>query len=344
MAPILGLFDLIATEPAEHTEKIIQNSILINSFSAVSMRSVVKNRHPGPGMIEKSIAVIGSTTIDKIVRRNFSRFKIGGVTTYSGMTYSRHGIKTWVVTNVAKRDREIIKRLEQESIVVCNGPTEVTTYFRNLLDDNEKNRKQNILQQAAPINRSQMIEHLKDVAFVHLGPLHPSDIDLRAIELISRLKHFVILDIQGFVRTVKNKVVYPAVSEHLPAAMRVSQIVKANRQEYEAFIDFFRTDLLELMRQFNINEFVVTSGHKGGFVQTITGEETPYPAAGVASNEDPTGAGDIFLAAYVIGRFFNQRSIADSCKYAAKLAARQIEGNYIKPNDLGLKDRKQHQL
>jgi sugar/nucleoside kinase (ribokinase family) len=246
-----------------------------------------------------------------------------------------------VVTNVAKRDQEIIKRLKQESIVVCNGKTGATTYFRNLLDDGDENRKQNILQQAAPINRSQIIEHLNDVAFVHLGPLHPSDIDSRAIELIGRLERFVILDVQGLLRSVKNKIVYPSVSEYLPAAMRVSHIVKANRQEYECLIDFFRTDLLGLIRQFNINEFVVTAGHRGGYVQTITGEKIPYPAAGVASNEDPTGAGDIFLAAYVIDRFLNQRSIAGACKYAAKLAALQIEGNYIKPNDLCLKDRKQ---
>jgi hypothetical protein len=93
-----------------------------------------KKNHSGPGMIEKGIAVIGSTTIDNIVHRNFSRFKIGGVTTYSGITYSRHDIKTWVLTNVANRDREIIKRLKQESIFVCNGQTETTTYFRNRLD------------------------------------------------------------------------------------------------------------------------------------------------------------------------------------------------------------------
>jgi sugar/nucleoside kinase (ribokinase family) len=335
---LLGLFDLITTE---HKEKNPTPDSYKFFLCGLCVRCGKKS-YSGPGMIEKGIAVIGSTTIDKIVHRNFSRFKIGGVTTYAGMTYSRHGIKTRVVTNVARRDREIIKRLKQESIVVCNGLTEVTTYFKNLLDDDEEKRKQNILQQAAPINRSQIIEHLKDVAFVHLGPLHPSDIDLRAIELIGRLKHFVILDVQGFVRTVKNKIVNPAVSEHLPAAMRVSQIVKANRQEYKAFIDFFRMDLLELMCQFNIDEFVVTSGHKGGFVQTITGEEISYSAAGVASNEDSTGAGDIFLAAYVIGRFLDRKSIADACKYAAKLAALQIEGNYIKPNALCLEDRKQH--
>jgi len=291
-------------------------------------------------MIEKGIAVIGSTTIDKIVRRNFSRFKIGSVTTYSGMAYSRHGIKTWVVTNIANRDREIINRLQKESIVVCKGPTEFTTCFKNMIDD-EDNRSQNIFHLAASINRDQVVEILKYVDFLHLGPLYPADIDVRAIESIDRLKHFVILDVQGFVRTVKNKIVYPAVSEHLPAAMRACQIVKANRQEYETLIDFFRTDLLELMRQFSIEEFVVTSGHKGGFVQTITGEEIPFSAAGVTSNEDPTGAGDIFLAAYVIGRFLDQRSIADACKYAATLAALQIEGNYIKPDDLCLEDCKQ---
>ena len=294
------------------------------------------------GIIEKGIAVIGSTTIDKIVHRNFSRFKIGGVTTYSGITYRRHGINTWVVTNVANRDREMIKRLQQESIVVCNGATEFTTFFKNMIDDEGK-RSQNVLQRAASINREQVIENLKDVDFVHLGPLYPTDIDVRAIELIDRLKHFVILDVQGLVRTVKNKIVYPAVSKYLPAAMRVAHVVKASLQEYESIIAFFRTDLLELMRQFNLNEFVVTAGHKGGFVRTIRAREISYPAAKVTSNRDPTGAGDIFLAAYVTSRFLEQRSIADACKYAAKLAARQIEGKYIKPNDLCLEDRKYHE-
>jgi sugar/nucleoside kinase (ribokinase family) len=290
-------------------------------------------------MTIRAIAVIGSTAIDKIVQRNFSRFKIGGVTTYSGITYRRHGINTSVVTNVANRDREIIRRLQQESIVVYNGQTQFTTFFKNMIDDEGK-RSQKILQQAASINREQVNENLKDVDFVHLGPLYPTDIDARAIELIDPLKHFVILDVQGLVRAVKNKIVYPAVSKSLPAAMRVAHIVKANRREYKSLIAFFRTDLLGLMRQFHINEFVVTAGHKGGFVQTERAGQISYPAAKVTSNEDPTGAGDIFLAAYVIGRFLKQRSIADSCKYAAKLAARQIMGKHIKPNDLYLEDRK----
>ncbi len=293
-------------------------------------------------MREKGIAVIGSTTIDKIIHQNLSRFKIGGVTAYSGITYSRHGIRTRAVTNIATRDRELIKRLQQESIIVCNGQTEVTTGFKNMIADGDGDRRQIILQQAATIDRIQVIEHLKEAGFVHLGPLHPTDIDARAFESIDRLKHFVILDAQGLLRSVRDKIVYPMVSEHLPAALRVSHIVKANRQEHEILIDFFRMDLLELLRRFEINEFVVTAGHRGGFVRTITGEEIPYPACRIKTAQDPTGAGDVFLAAYVIGRCLNRRPVADACKYAAKLAARQIEGNYIKPDDLCLADHKEH--
>ncbi len=287
-------------------------------------------------MIEKGIAVIGSTTIDKIVHRNFSRVKIGGVTAYSGITYSRHGIKTRVLTNVASSDRQVIERLKQESIIVCNGRTESTTYFRNLLDEGDENRRQHMLQQAAPISRSHLVKNLEDAGIVHLGPLHPSDIDVQAIECIGSFKPLVTLDIQGLLRTIDNTTVYPAVSEHLPAALQAAHIVKANRQEYETLMAFFRTGLTQLAARFKIREFVVTTGDNGGFVQTIAGEEIPYAATGLKSNEDPTGAGDVFLAAYVIDRFLNRRPIADACQYAAALAARQIEGNYIKPDDLAV--------
>ena len=55
-------------------------------------------------MLEKGIAVIGSTTIDKNIYDNKNQLKIGGVTTYSGITYRRHGIVTRIVTNVAEQD------------------------------------------------------------------------------------------------------------------------------------------------------------------------------------------------------------------------------------------------
>ena len=60
------------------------------------------------GMLDKSIAVVDSTTIDKIVSQNQSVTKIGGATAYAGITYSRHGIGTFVVSNIAKNDRQAL--------------------------------------------------------------------------------------------------------------------------------------------------------------------------------------------------------------------------------------------
>ena len=283
-------------------------------------------------MIENGIAVIGSTTIDKIVRRNLSRYKIGGVTTYAGITYRRHGIKTVAVTNIAKRHPEVIARLMKEKIKVCSEQTEETTHFINSIDDDI--RQQKILRLAATINRQQVAANIKGIGVVHLGPLHPADIDIQAIEFLSKKDNRIILDVQGLVRSVKNKVVYTSVSKHLNAALRWAHIVKANAQEFESMSDYYQMDLSQLMHRFKIKEFLVTAGSKGGCVQEISGEEIRYMASIPRTKGDPTGAGDIFLAAYVIGRMLNRQKIPDACKYAAKLVSRQIDDNYLKLESL----------
>ena len=164
--------------------------------------------------------------------------------------------------------------------------------------------------------------------------MHSADIDIQAIEFLSKKDNRIILDVQGLVRAVKNKVVYASVSRHLNAALRCAHIVKANAQEFESMTDYYQMDLSRLMHRFKIKEFLVTAGSKGGCVQEISGEEIPYMASIPRTKGDPTGAGDIFLAAYVICRMLNHQKIPDACKYAAKLVARQIDDNYIKLESL----------
>jgi sugar/nucleoside kinase (ribokinase family) len=278
-------------------------------------------------MIENGIAVIGSTTIDKIVSRDLSCYKIGGATAYAGITYSRHGIKTLAVTNIANCDPEIVTGLKKEKIRVRRGQTEATTLFINSI--HEDTRRQKILQCAAPIDRKQVAANIKRIGIVHLSPLHPADIDIQAIKLLRNTNVRVVLDVQGLVRSVKNKVVYSSVSRRLTEALECAHIVKANTQEYKSMMDYYQMDLSPLMHRFKINEFLVTAGSKGGRVSEISGIEIPYKAAIVRTMGDPTGAGDIFLAAYVIRRVLNRQTIPDACNYAAKLVARQIDENYI---------------
>jgi sugar/nucleoside kinase (ribokinase family) len=284
--------------------------------------------------ITKGIGVVGSTTIDQIVTRNQRYRKLGGVTTYAGITYRRHGIPALVVSNLAKRDLKILDQLKAEKLDVFAKTTEWTTHFVN--DIRGQRRDQALPQQAAPISAGQIQAVVDRVDGLHLGPLHPLDIDPAAINLLREWNRWVFLDVQGYTRTVQNQKIYPSVSERLTAGLQAARVVKANGVEYRSVLDFYRMDLAQLLHRYKIEEFVVTLGEKGGFVQTPSGEIFRYAAQSAASAVDPTGAGDVFFAAYIVSRFSHQMPIPDACRCAARIAAQQVEGKYITHDQLDL--------
>ena len=177
-------------------------------------------------MLEKGIVVIGSTTIDKNIYDNKSQSKIGGVTTYSGITYRRHGIVTRIVTNVAKQDLPILDKLEHEQITVQNGATIHTTQFINIFIGDRRRQKLPIM--ASPIKANQIEGLLEAVGCVHLGPLHPLDIDLDCINLLKEAEVPVFLDVQGYTRRIEDTEVYAGVANQIKASLKISRIVKAN--------------------------------------------------------------------------------------------------------------------
>jgi sugar/nucleoside kinase (ribokinase family) len=287
-------------------------------------------------MIKKGIAVIGSTAIDKIIKKDHTRYlKLGGVTTYSGITYSRHDIKTHIVTNVAAKDLPFIRRrLNKENINVHAGSTEHTTHFVNTINDD--GRRQRIPLKAKPIVRDQIIKVFDLVDCLHLGPLHPMDIESDAFPAIKNSKLSIFLDAQGYVRLMKDEVVYSGVTGFLTDALMASQIVKTDELELEIILHHYKMNLSELMAKHKIEEFVVSRGPDGGFVKTIAGDQFEYRAAPIRLFDDSTGAGDVFFAAYIVGRFFKKKDVIEASSYAANLSARQVEGAHIKPDELCL--------
>ena len=280
------------------------------------------------------IGIVGSTTIDRIVDENQSILKLGGVTTYAGITYRRHGIACYIVSNLAEQDLSIRAKLQEEGAVVLTGAADQTTHFVNYVQGDQ--RRQELRRRAAPVGTAQIQAILHRVDGLHLGPLHPNDIELEALHALRHSGQAIYLDIQGLTRGVKNRKVYPAVSADISIGLSLAQIVKANGAEYQAILDHFRMPLAKLMQRFNIDEFVVTSGKDGGFVQTRSGECHHYGAVPVASPADPTGAGDVFFAAYILARLSEKKGIQDACGYAAYLAARQVAGKYITRDRLEL--------
>ena len=285
-------------------------------------------------ILQKGIGVVGSTTIDEIVAEDQIYFKLGGVTTYASITYSRHGMPTFIVSNLAARDLEILNKLQAEKIQIFKEDAGRTTHFVNYIRGGM--RCQKMPQQADSITAGQIHAIADRIDGLHLGPLHPLDIDPTALRLLGKSNLSIFLDVQGYTRMVKNQKVYPAVSDHLTAGLIPAQIIKADGIEYQSILEFYRMNLTELMHEFKIDEIVVTLGKNGGFVQNRDGKIFQYDAAKVKSQVDPTGAGDVFFAAYIVSRFSKQMQIPDACRHAARIAAQQVEGKYITINELGL--------
>ena len=277
--------------------------------------------------INKGIGVVGSTTIDTVVSQHRRVTKIGGTTAYAGMTYSRHGLDTFVVTNIADNDRTIINRLEQENITVLNGQTNRTTHFVN--DIKKDTLRQQLFNRARSIQPRQLSAALKRLGGLHLGPLHPDDIESKSLTVLHNKDLKIFLDIQGYTRKVVTKRVSAAVSRHLSTALSAAQIIKANGTELKVILEHYQKGLAALMKSFEIEESVITLGPEGGWVETLSGEKYEYTADRIKTVIDPTGAGDVFFAAYLICRFVNNQDIPNACRYAARIAARQVEGTHI---------------
>ena len=280
------------------------------------------------------IAIIGSATIDTVVKGEESVRQLGGVVTYAGFTFRRHGIETFIVTNIAERDQFILDVLKEEGIRVFAGDTPRTTHFINHIDG--FHRWQEMPVHAEPITSKQVKGVLDLAGHLHIGALHPGDIEEEALTLINEKKLIVSMDVQGFVRYKEDDRIISRVSDNLVQALSCARYVKADDTELETILNACNMDLPELMQTFRIDEMVITEGGRGGFVRSLTGEEASYSAKPVDSIRNTVGAGDVFFASYLIHRLYRGEDMAVSCEKASQLAARQIEGRYIRPETLKL--------
>lgn len=277
--------------------------------------------------IRRGVAVVGSTTIDRNVIGRAAYLKIGGVTTYAGLTYRRHGMPTWVVSNVAQAETWILERLTGEGIQVSAGPTEITTRFVNRVHGGR--RRQDATSLASPVTDRQLAAIEAGVDCIHLGPLHPEDIEAPVFKRLRGSRALVVLDVQGLLRKISGSRVVAAVSDHLAAALSAASLVKSDEDELRLILDTLGTRVEDLMARFQVAEWVVTSGFHGGCIYSANQGVYRYPSEQVPAVADPTGAGDVFLAAYTAARFRGRKTIAGAGQYAAKLASRHVAGLYL---------------
>lgn len=276
--------------------------------------------------MNKNIVIAGSATVDKIVQKGTTTVKLGGVVTYAGITFKKNKLTPIVISNVSHNNKDIIDIFQKQKIRFINGYTEKTTEFINYID--EENRTQEMPFCATPIDLYTKLKEIGPVEHIHLGPLHPEDINLSFFRRTSKT-FFVSLDVQGYVRKVdQNKIKY-CVSENLHDGLTLSDVIKAEIKELGVILEMYNMSLEELIRHYNLKEVIVTTGKKGGYIVSDTGKKTEYKAHRVKKVVDTTGAGDVFFASYIASRYYGKHDIKESSNYAAYVSAKHIEGKHI---------------
>lgn len=233
-------------------------------------------------MAAPDYVVVGHITKD-VIRDGYT---VGGTVTYAGLTARRLGCRVGVLTS-AGPDLDVAAALPGIEVVVV--PAGVTTTFENLYHDGR--RRQFLRAVAAPILREHVPPSWRDARIVHLGPLaREFGPDLLDAFPGAQLRG---LTPQGWLRRWDaDGLVGPAEPPSLDgASARLDVVVFSEEDVAEDW---------QLLRRLTATASwaVVTQGARGATLW-LKAASTAYQAF-PATEVDPTGAGDVFAAAFLI--------------------------------------------
>ena len=138
---------------------------------------------------------------------------------------------------------------------------------------------------------------LERADWVHVGGLARSDFPAETVAALARDRRRLSFDGQGLVRPARTGPL-ALDAEYDPEVLRHVSILKLAEEEARVLVGEPDADAL---RSLGVPEIVVTFGSEGSRV-LAEGRLERVPAQQVGGEVDPTGAGDAFIAAYLVSR------------------------------------------
>lgn len=277
--------------------------------------------------LDQSVVVVGSAARD-IVHDDPRGWRLGGGVTYGGLTLARFGLPTKVIVGVdrlaAQADElQVLRDAGAEVILV---PLARTPVFENIETPN--GRIQTCLEPGDPLPIQALPAHWRSAGAWLMGPVADELGDEWAAAPAPGA--LVAFGWQGVLRELPRG---GRVQKRSPAAsplLRRGDIVGVSRHDVDPALPLDR--LWHLLAPDAV--LLVTEGHLGGWeIRLAAGEAAgrrQYPAIPAAVDVDPTGAGDVFLAAYLAAQIRHPASGADrhgsDLRLAAAAASLNVEG------------------
>jgi len=257
------------------------------------------------------VLILGSVSRDVIRGRGRQACQIGGTVWFAGTTLAGLGLRVSVLTRLAAADRHVAEAFGAAGVTLHAVSSPVTTEFHNIYGPGGRDdRRQAVGALAPPIEWRELAARLDDVDAIYLGALHPGDIAASALELLlSRHRRHMAMDVQGFTRRIAGAEVRAEVAPVLARLLLRARTIKASRREAalitgEAAPEAAARRLAALS---GASEVLVTCGADGALL--AEGARLHREAAARSDGVDPTGAGDMLLAAYLARRLIGEAPV-----------------------------------
>jgi sugar/nucleoside kinase (ribokinase family) len=133
----------------------------------------------------------------------------------------------------------------------------------------------------------------------------------------------VALDLQGYARALQGERITAQLDGQIIDRLPGIEWLKASRVEWRTLQGYLRIGPLERPSQ-GPAETLVTEGADGGIVLRSGQRDVRWSAAPPVADCDPTGAGDMFLAAYLCFRIGRAASAHRAAAEAARFTSQQL--------------------
>jgi len=265
------------------------------------------------------LTLIANVALDRV---NRGPWTCGGCPTFAPYAFAHLQARGVINAACADEDREMFRALEGEDTVSFRFKQAASTTRFDLNYSGEfSDTRSMVLYSIGHSWSEEDIDRLEiDSEWVHLAPLLRSDFSVAAVARLAARGHRVGYDGQGLVRV-------PQIGEltldarYDPEMLRHLTVLKLSEDETAvvASVDG-REHAIERFSQ--IPELLLTHGSRGAEIRT-GGAFTHVAPDQVIADVQTTGAGDVFMIAYLIGRARELAPTA-SATLAANVAATML--------------------
>ena len=266
------------------------------------------------------IAYIGHYTKDIIVYPDLTRTVDGGAFNYGANVAVRMGLKTAVVTRLAREDWHVVEELQRLGVTVFARATPASTLLRlSYPTGNLDERTIELMSSAGPFTLDDVAE-LQAKTFA-IGASVRGEVPAPVVEALAEKGGVLALDVQGFIRVVRDGTLTFDDWPGKESILRHVTVLKTDAVEAEALTgERDRYAAAERLAAFGPREVLLT--HSDGVLVYHDGvcDEAPFVPREVRGR---SGRGDTCTSAYLSRRL--TASPAEAVAWAAAVTSLKLE-------------------